>query len=439
TGPGEKPGHQVTPDVPFKIHRLVFAAAMFTDSAICYSYSPPADGNELIGVWDEFWKGEEKVLGWLGKPLGDAVRLASGSPNLLPSERPAGLVTESTGNPTRLMLADVPARGPDLFVSIRASADRRAGEPATIARRMWVGIAPPEGLLVRDDLPQSAQCVRGGEETPLGGDTGAALGRVGSAKLGDQTRNAYRVHPPYRDKVGYVAWWRDATVPEAGKLEFSTGMGEKSPERSDGVWFQVFAAPLEGDGCGPFSKVFEHTQKDFAWTDHVVDLSGWAGKRVRLKFVADCGPHDNATTDQAYWGEAVLSGPGGKEGWTEPVRHMTWVGARPFTSGFYFKDVRSSRVTLQIEIEGSEPLRVESIEVHAAPDAMYRLFERGLVLANPSAHPVTFDLAAIAPGRSFQRLRGTPLQDPVANNGEPIGPTLTLGPQEGLFLSTVSQ
>ena len=434
TTAGEKPGQRVTPEVPFKVHRLVFAACMFTDSAICYSFTPPKERGELIGIWDELWKGEEKQLGWLGQPLGPAVRMAEKTPNLLKDDGLAGMVTETVGDVTGLRLVDVPCDGPDLFVSIRASGDSRANEPSEIARRMWMGIAPPAGQLVRSDMPETSQCLRGGEETEVDRETGAAVGWAGAAELGGERRRCYRVHPPYRGGVGYAAWWRDVTVPQDGKLQFSTGMGEKSPERSDGVWFQVLVAPLVGDGCGPFKKVFEQSQKEFAWKDHVVSLADWAGQRVRLKFVADCGPNDNATTDHAYWGEAVVVGPKGTEGWTDPIRHMTWVGDRPFSSGFYFKDIRSETVNLDLTIEGTEPMRIESIEAYAAPDAIYREFEGGIVLANPSSRPYSFDLAEIAPGRKFRRLKGTDLQDPVANNGKPVGETVTLDGQEGLFL-----
>ena len=434
TTAGEKPGQRVNPEVPFKIHRLVFAAAMFTDSAICYSFTPKAQKGELIGIWDEFWKGEEQQLGWLGQPLGPTVRLAEKTPNRLKENGLANVARAVDGDLTTFRLTGVPCDGPDLFVSIRAAGTTRAHQPPEIARRMWVGIAPAEGQLVRADLPESRLCIRGGEEIPLDGETGAAFAWTGTTKLGDGSRRAYRVHPPYRNGVGYTAWWRDATVPPEGRLEFSTGMGEKSPQRSDGVWFRVLVAPLDDDRCGPFQQVFEHNQKAFEWQDHEVSLADWAGKRVRLKFVADCGPHDNAITDHAYWGEAVLAGLEGTAGWTDPIRHMTWVGNRPFTSGFYFKNVRSKTLDLELTVEGPEPVQIDSIAAYTAPDAMCRLFEGGLVLANPSPRPYTFNLAELAPGKTFRRLKGTEFQDPVANNGKPVGKTVTLEPQEGLFL-----
>lgn len=290
TTAGEKPGQTVTPDVPWNIHRLVFAAAMFTDSAICYSFAPPGRRGEALGVWDEFWQGGERKLGWLGKPLGPAVRTAEQHPNLLDRNAHEKLVAVKGDGTTRLRIKDIPCSGPDLFVTVTAMAEHRAHEPPEIARRMWVGI------------------------------------------------------------------------------------------------------------------------------------------------VADCGPNNNATTDHAYWGRAVVVGPEAAVAWTEPVRHMTWVGDRPFTSGFYFSEIRSKSLDLELVIEGEEPVRIESIGAHAAPDAVYRVFQRGLVLANPSPRPHRFDLEQIAPGKHFRRLKGTELQDTVANNGRPVGATVSLQPQEGLFL-----
>jgi hypothetical protein len=65
---------------------------------------------------------------------------------------------------------------------------------------------------------------------------------------------------------------------------------------------------------------------------------------------------------------------------------------------------------------------------------IYREFEHGLVLANPSPRPYELDLERLLPGRKFRRLEGSPEQDPATNDGTPVGATLTLRPKEGLFL-----
>lgn len=126
-----------------------------------------------------------------------------------------------------------------------------------------------------------------------------------------------------------------------------------------------------------------------------------------------------------------------KEGESTGSHFMTWVNDREFDSTFYFSNVESDSVDLDFAIEGDEPLWIGRVAAYAHPDAMYRQFEHGLVLANPSPRPYVFDLGKLFPGRGFRRLRGSLTQDPIANNGSAVGDKLELGPKEGLFLVTV--
>jgi hypothetical protein len=65
---------------------------------------------------------------------------------------------------------------------------------------------------------------------------------------------------------------------------------------------------------------------------------------------------------------------------------------------------------------------------------MYREFERGLVVANPSPRPYAFNLEKLFPGKTFRRLKGSSLQDRAANNGAAVRGVLELGPKDALFL-----
>jgi hypothetical protein len=458
TTAGDAPGSRKVPEVPLSVHRLVFAAATFTDSAVCYSFAAPKRPDEVFGIWDELRKGTENELGWLGRPLGPAVRLASSRADLLegggevigpplaerfvgegiafsPGEN--GLKIEAVdrgAGSLRFRLCSVPCDGPDLFVSVVADAAPRAGYPPEIPRMTWVGIAPPEGQLVRKEPPAVGMCLREGQETRITPESGASVRWMPARSLGGETHDCYMVHPPYKESVGYAFWEREAHVPEDGSLELFTGMGEKSPTRSDGVTFRVLAAEAKAGGPAAYRPLLEQSQVESKWVRHQVSLADWAGRRVRLRFVSDCGPGDNSTTDHSYWGDVCVSTPDRREGLTEPVRHMTWVNDRAFTSGFYFHDVRSGSIDLEFEVEGSEPMRIEAIRAAAYPDVIYRPFQRGLVLANPSPRPFEFDLPRLVPGRRFRRLRGSAEQDPIANDGSPVAGRITLGPQEGLFL-----
>ena len=225
-----------------------------------------------------------------------------------------------------------------------------------MARLAWLGIAGPPGQLIdRDEMPDRGQCVRGQKETPLDGDSGAMVRWRSKMACGNATHSAYLVHPPYRKGVGYTYWQRDVDVPAKARLEFFTGMSEKAPQRSDGVTFRVLVAEKSGEDVGPFKPIFEHSQKANEWIAHQVSLEPWAGKTVRLKFISDCGPADNSTTDLSYWGDAqVVSGPARPR--SDPVRHMTWAGKDDFTATFYFSNVRSPHVDLEFSIEGGEPV-----------------------------------------------------------------------------------
>lgn len=280
--PTGKPGIVKSPDVPFSTHRLVFAVGVFTDSAICYSFAPPTERGAPLGIWDEFRMGTENKLGWLGKPLGPAVRMAIRQPDLLKgkiepagegmrSERSSAGLKISAANPKAgeigFRLTGVPCDGPDLFVVLTARAEAMAGYPPEVARMMYVSV--------------------------------------------------------------------------------------------------------------------------------------------------------------------------GSQGYDAHERFMTWVKNKDFESGFYFSKMKSGAVDLDIVIEGSEPLWISHIKAYTHPDAIYREFEHGLVLANPSPRPYLFDLSKLFPKQNFRRLRGSRTQDPVANDGSSVSDKLELGPKAGLFLVRV--
>ncbi|MHC4681212.1 MAG: hypothetical protein ACYTEK_21230, partial [Planctomycetota bacterium] len=164
--PTDKPGIRKQADVPFSVHRLVFAVATFTDSAICYSFAPRKDADGLLGVWDEFRMGTESKLGWLGRPVGPAVRMARRQPDLLEGkgmpisadlrrrlhaedvtfELRDGLLKVAAVDPEtseiRFRLRNVRCSGPDLFVSLTARGDAMHDYPGEAARLMYVGACP---------------------------------------------------------------------------------------------------------------------------------------------------------------------------------------------------------------------------------------------------------------------------------------------------------
>jgi hypothetical protein len=118
----------------------------------------------------------------------------------------------------------------------------------------------------------------------------------------------------------------------------------------------------------------------------------------------------------------------------EQNRFVSYVNQKDFTSGFYFSKLGGDTVDLELTVEGPEPVWITGIEAYSHPDAMYREFEHGIVLANPSDGPYTFDLAELFPGQEFRRLEGSKKQDPKTNDGSAVTGTVRLQGKDALFL-----
>jgi hypothetical protein len=106
-----------------------------------------------------------------------------------------------------------------------------------------------------------------------------------------------------------------------------------------------------------------------------------------------------------------------------------------FTSWYYFPNAEQGSNEVEFIVEGSSPVYLGKVAAYDHPDAMFRVYERGIVLANPSPRPYTFDLSKISPGAAYRRLRGSSRQDPETNNGADVGETVTLPPKDALFLT----
>ncbi len=454
--PGAEGRERYHPDIPFRIHRLVFAAAVITDSAVCYSYPPRRDPDGRYGVWDELRMGRERRTGWLGEPEGPPQRMALRTSDLLDgagsppgegllrrcetddarvvTEQDALKVTGTDPDADRISvtLTDLPATGEDLFVSVTARAASRAGYPPETARLMHVKLSPGGRL-------QRGIKTRGGAEREIPEDFAASVRRRGTVTMGGKSHRALFMHPPYEGNMtGYTFWSRITDLPEDPALEFWTGMGRKSPTRSDGVVFKVQVAPVGENGeLGRFHTLHESRQKAHAWRQHTVSLEKWTGETVCIKLISDCGPQDDTTTDHSYWGDPRVRGGGVPRNLLEAGgkrRFMTWVDEDSFTSGFYFRGVRPPKVDLTFTVESAEPLWLENVTLHAHPDAIARRFENGLVLANPAPHPYTFDLAEMFPGERYRHIRATKRQDTDTNDGRRVGDRITLQGKEGMFL-----
>jgi hypothetical protein len=111
-------------------------------------------------------------------------------------------------------------------------------------------------------------------------------------------------------------------------------------------------------------------------------------------------------------------------------------GDSDFTEVFFlFRGAGPATVNLNLQFEGRQDVWIKEFTVHNATDALARGFQNGVVLANPSENPYTFNLTNLFPGVALRRIQGNTWDDPVVNNGQPVGDTLTLPGWSGTFLS----
>jgi len=119
----------------------------------------------------------------------------------------------------------------------------------------------------------------------------------------------------------------------------------------------------------------------------------------------------------------------------KPAPPASPLGGAPFTASFYQRNAPGGPFDLVIGIEGGASVSISRITVHAGPDLCVREFQNGAILANPSNADGDFDLTRLFPGGAFRRLTATAAQDPAANNGQPVGSVVRLGPLDALFLA----
>jgi len=202
---------------------------------------------------------------------------------------------------------------------------------------------------------------------------------------------------------------------------------------------------LEGAGKPAF-RLLNHLQGegvDFVADGSALKVASRDPKALKIRFrlnsVSTEGPDlyvslkSRAEPRHQYptqMGRAVSVSLGGQSN----LQSSTFVCQKDLSSGFYFASVSSKTVDIEFTIEGSEPIWISSLSVHAHPDTIYRAFENGAVFANPSLHPEVFRLDQLQPGRTFRRLMASSHQDVATNDGSPVGAELRLDAQDALFL-----
>jgi hypothetical protein len=125
------------------------------------------------------------------------------------------------------------------------------------------------------------------------------------------------------------------------------------------------------------------------------------------------------------------------------------IGKDEFEVVVSYRDLKADALTLEFSTTNNSAMYISKVTAHNAPDAVYREFEHGLVIANPSrSTEYTFDTSKLpgmtAPGRKYKRIRGTLYRDEKGvlrddsakvNNGQPVTAPIRLT-HDALFLES---
>jgi hypothetical protein len=102
------------------------------------------------------------------------------------------------------------------------------------------------------------------------------------------------------------------TVPENGAIQFGIALDPEvwSPDRGDGVAFQLYVARAGSDQAGQL--IFDRfinpkiNPNDRLWRNFLVDLSPWAGEEIQLSLIAQAGPAGDYGFDWAGWSDLAI-------------------------------------------------------------------------------------------------------------------------------------
>jgi len=150
------------------------------------------------------------------------------------------------------------------------------------------------------ELPvwEAGMQMRSGPEQSHLGDSGAQVAKR-TVSCGEINRDGIFMHPPYQKGVGLAfALYQPISLPEQPSAAFRAWVGKADgSDPGDGILFQV----LVMDETGRATLAASRNVTNHAWFPIEADLTAWAGKKIRLKLVADVGPKNNSSGDWAGW------------------------------------------------------------------------------------------------------------------------------------------
>ena len=125
----------------------------------------------------------------------------------------------------------------------------------------------------------------------------------------DDVRDILSEHPLENKKVEIIY---QIKVPEESAIRFAIALSPQvwSPDKGDGVSFQIFVTPTDEHEEGEF--VFtryinpKSNPNDRRWRNFLVDLSPWAGRNINLSLITEAGPEGDWAFDWAGWADLQI-------------------------------------------------------------------------------------------------------------------------------------
>jgi len=128
-----------------------------------------------------------------------------------------------------------------------------------------------------------------------------------AGKINDRIKFIIYEHPIPLDRS--IIAFENLSIPEKAKLKFSIALDPQvwSPDKGDGVTFEI-CVKENGTEKLLFSKYIDpkHNPEERKWNDFEVDLSGYAGKNIKLIFSTLPGPNNDTSWDWAWWGHPMI-------------------------------------------------------------------------------------------------------------------------------------
>lgn len=422
-------------ELPFHLSRAVMGLATIHEAAVTWYSQPPPEPDGCAGVYDEMRMGVANRLGWLGKPRGEIVYPGCATPDLCAGSMTLpwtvaggkdGRDVQAGGAHARFRLS-VTSPGPELLVVTRWRGEPRAGVGSKMPRKAAVSLrgGASGGANL---LPADTALLEAGLRFPDG--TTQRLPEPPARLEFYEGWHTLRLGARH-DSATHLFWQTRRRVAAGDRLALAVFTGSGA--------YSVEAAAVRGDGA---AGEFRHIVTPFTPIGPAVfqrnvalDPLGFGGKEVVFRFLAAM-PKGRAN---AAWCEVALGRPVlGDWPPAGPIQRSIggFVPEQSCRQTFHFNHVPAHvPLELAFDFEGSEPVVIEELSVHAASGAVAREFEHGVVLVNPSLNDQTFELARWFPGRSFRRFQATANQDTTVNNGQPVGATVILGGRDGLFLA----